>query len=269
MPYDEFIPTAKKELHVFYVLDTSGSMTGAPITALNLAMRETVAELADISMNSNDASLKIAVMTFDSDIGWVTRGTNGLEDAEDFIWTDLNAGGLTSLGAALKELNKKLSRNEMMASTMGNKIPVIIFMSDGYPTDGWTSELEELKKNKWFAAATKIAFALGDDADCDALAKVVGGPEAVIRTNDLVAFRKMIRIVSVAASLARSQSATSSDEMDGGSIVSKITGGQSVSGSSVTITDLPDDPYTSIYGGSGGNSVGFTDPDFAQDSDWL
>ena len=268
MPYD-FMPTAKKELHVFYVLDTSGSMSGAPIAALNDAMRDTVAELADISQSSNDAGLKIAVMSFDSQIAWVTRGTNGLEDAEDFEWVDLSAAGLTSLGAALTELNKKLSRNEMMASTMGNKIPVIIFMSDGCPTDTWAPALEELQKNKWFSAATKIAFALGDGADCSVLAKVVGGPEAVIKTNDLETFKKMIRIVSVTSSLARSQSSTSNEGMSGGDIVSGLGGNQTVSGDSVTITDLPDDPYTSIYGDNGAGGVGFSDPDFAQDSDWL
>ena len=32
----------KKELHIFYLLDTSGSMTGAPIGALNDSMRDTV-----------------------------------------------------------------------------------------------------------------------------------------------------------------------------------------------------------------------------------
>lgn len=256
-----FEEMAKKELHVFYVLDTSGSMGGAPIRALNDAMADTIVELKDISANSNDAALKIAVLTFDSAVSWVT--SNGLEDAEDFVWTDLSAGGLTSLGAALKELNKKLSRNEMMSAATGNKIPVIIFMSDGCPTDGWSEALEELKKNKWFSAAIKIAFALGDQADCDVLAKVVGGPEAVIKTNDLETFRKMIRIVSVTSSLAASQSVISADPVKGGDIVSKVTGGQSAEDGSVTVTDLPDPVYTSIYDSD--TSGGFSDPAF---DDW-
>ena len=56
----------KKELHVFYVLDTSGSMTGAPIAALNDAMRDTVNELAEISKTSADAAFKLAVMEYNS-----------------------------------------------------------------------------------------------------------------------------------------------------------------------------------------------------------
>ena len=253
----------KKELHVFYVLDISGSMSGAPITALNDAMRDTIAELAEISATSNEAALKIAVLTFDNNVVWVTQGNNGLEDAEDFIWTDLTAGGLTYLGAALRELNQKLSRNEMMSSATGNKIPVIIFMSDGQPNDAWIDALDALKENKWFKAAIKIAFALGDDADCDVLAKVVGGSEAVIKTNDLDVFKKLIQIVSVTSSLVSSQSKLSDEETTGGSIVSQVTGGKNATGGSVSMTDLPDPTYTSIYGSSA--TGGFDDPDF---SDW-
>ncbi len=201
----------KKELHVFYVLDTSGSMTGAPIAALNDAMRDTVNELAEISKNSADATLKLAVMEYNSGCNWVTKGDNGLEEMEDFVWTDLQANGMTYLGAAMTELNNKLSRNAMMKSATGNKVPVIIFMSDGYPNDNWEQPLNELKQNKWFNAAIKIAFALGDDVDAGVLTQLVGNPEAVIKTSNLTAFKKMIRVVSVAASLAASTSRTSHD----------------------------------------------------------
>lgn len=257
----EFSGIVKKELHVFYILDTSGSMTGAPIAALNDAMKDTMAELTDISMNSADAALKIAVMAYDTTARWVTLGNNGLEDAEDFVWTDLHAGGMTYLGSALAELNRQLSRNEMMKSVTGNKIPVIIFMSDGYPNDSWLPELDRLKANKWYDAAIKIAFALGDQADCDVLAKVVGTPEAVIQTNDLDVFKAMIKVVSVTSSLAASSSTSTGAGLDGRSIVDTL-GGKS-QGGSVTITDLPDDPYVGIYPADTPD-----DPIFGSADDW-
>ena len=215
----------RKELHVFYILDTSGSMTGAPIAALNDAMRDTVAELAAISKASANAVLKLAVMEYNSTCRWVTQGVNGLEDMEDFAWKDLQANGMTSLGAALTELNNQLSRNAMMKSATGNKIPVIIFMSDGYPNDNWEQPLNELKKNKWFNAAIKVGFALGDDADTDILTQVVGAPKAVIKTNELELFKGLIHIVSVTASMAASTSRTSSAEITGEDIVEQVTTG--------------------------------------------
>ena len=215
----------KKELHVFYVLDTSGSMMGAPIAALNDAMRDTVNELAEISKTSADAAFKLAVMEYNSSSRWVTMGDNGLEEMEDFIWTDLQANGMTALGSALTELNNQLSRNAMMKSATGNKIPVIIFMSDGYPNDNWEQPLNELKNNKWFNAAIKIAFALGDDADAGVLAQVVGSSEAVIKTTNLAAFKSMIRIASVTASLAASTSRTTNAAVTGADVVGQVTGG--------------------------------------------
>ena len=42
---DSNIATIKRELTIFYVLDTSGSMVGTPIATLNRTMTETVEAL--------------------------------------------------------------------------------------------------------------------------------------------------------------------------------------------------------------------------------
>lgn len=221
--------TAKKELHVFYVLDTSGSMVGAPIGALNDAMRSTVKELS--KKDGEKADIRIAVLEFNNISHWITEGNNGVEHLSDFVWTDLSAGGLTALGAALEELNTSLSRNDKMKAETGNKVPVIIFMSDGYPNDDWESGLNALSQNKWYRHAIKIAFALGDDADSDVLARVVGvrkdgtivpDYEAVIKTNDLQIFSDMIRVVSVSASLAASTSQMVGTEASGAGVVKEV-----------------------------------------------
>ena len=223
--------SAKKELHIFYVLDTSVSMDGAPIGALNDAMRATVDELR--KKDGEKADLRIAVMEYNSTVRWVTQGNNGVENLQDFFWTDLQANGLTFLGAALKELSTSLSRNEKMKSDTGNKIPVIIFMSDGYPNDDWEDGLRQLAENKWYRAATKIAFALGDHADTDVLAKTIGVKrdgsivpeyEAVIKTNDLQVFSNMIQAVSVTASLAASTSQMVGSEVTASGIVKDVVG---------------------------------------------
>ena len=62
-----------------------------------------------------------------------------------------------------------------------------------------------MRENRWFRRATKIGFALGDDADKKMIASVVGNSEAVIQTNDLEVFKKLIRIVSVTSSMLKSQ----------------------------------------------------------------
>ncbi|MEE0913148.1 MAG: VWA domain-containing protein [Ruminococcus sp.] len=215
---EELGGTPRKELHVFYVLDTSGSMDGAKISALNHAMEESISALSELAKSNGDAKLKVAVMEFNSGCKWVT--SNGPEDLEeDFEYEYLEAGGLTDMGAALKELNSKLNRHAFLNSMTGALMPVIIFMTDGYATDDYEKALEEIRKNRWFARGTKIGFALGDDPDVKMIASVVGNSEAVIKTTDLDLFRRLMKFVSVTASMLVSQSTTTETVTTGEGIV--------------------------------------------------
>ena len=207
----------RKELPVFYVLDTSGSMTGARISSLNHAMEECLIALQDLAKSNADAQLKISVLEFNSSCKWMT--SHGPEPAEDFEYEPLTAGGLTSLGAALKELNNKLSTHEFLGSMVGSLMPVIIFMTDGEPTDEYEGELEAIRNNRWFKYATKIGFAVGDDANEKVIASVVGNSEAVISTTDLALFRKLMKFVTVTASKLVSQSATPETAVSGAGVV--------------------------------------------------
>ena len=53
---------ARKLLPIIYVLDTSGSMEGSRIAAVNAAMNETMEVLKDVSSKNPTAELKIAVL---------------------------------------------------------------------------------------------------------------------------------------------------------------------------------------------------------------
>lgn len=201
---------ARKLLPIIYVLDTSGSMQGDRIAAVNLAMTETMEVLKDVSEKNTTAELKIGVLQFSTGANWVTN--QGLVFMEDFFWNDLKAGGLTDFGSALSELNQKLSRSEFLNSDVGYKVPVIIFMSDGEPTDDYESALKKAwESNKWFKIATKIAIAVGDDANIEVLQKIAGNSEAVIKVDDLETLKQLIKVVSVTASMVGSKSRTTGD----------------------------------------------------------
>lgn len=230
----------RKELHVFYVLDTSGSMEGQKISALNHAMEECTEALKTLAKNNGDAKLKIAVMEFNSGCKWMT--SNGPEDLEeDFEYEYLEAGGLTDIGAALNELNSKLSRHAFLTSMTGAFMPVIIFMTDGYATDNYEKALEEIRKNRWFIHGTKIGFAIGDDPDVKMISSVVGNSEAVIKTTDLDLFKRLMRFVSVTASKLVSQSTTTETATSGKDILDMAKKELDVPDD--TTTHLSDDQY--------------------------
>jgi len=208
---------ARKILPIIYVIDTSGSMAGTRIAAVNQAMSETIDVLKDVSAKNPTAELKIGVLQFASGASWVTN-EDELVFMDDFYWNDLTAGGITDLGAAMNELHKKMSRTSLFKSEVGFKVPVLIFMSDGGPTDDYKSALKKITdNNNWFKISTKICIAIDEDSDVEVLNEIAGcgdkakGRESVIQVSDMETLKKLIRVVSVTASMIGAKSRTDSD----------------------------------------------------------
>lgn len=221
-PFLEGVEIARREMTLFFLLDSSGSMTGSKIGALNAALEETFPELKDISENNADAKIQVAIMEFSSGVKWLTP--NGPVDINSYQWnTDLQPAGVTDLGAACIELSRKLSKSEnggFMKSASGSFAPVIFLMSDGSPTDNFEAGLQKLKQNNWYKAAIKVAVAIGDDADEAVLAEFTGTSEAVFKVNNRAQLKYMVRQVSVTSSMVASTSAAVSEfGTDSGSAV--------------------------------------------------
>ena len=194
----------RRTLTVFFLIDTSGSMAGGKISSLNVAIRDTLPMLAQLSSENTDTEIKIAALQFASGCDWMYPRPLPVED---FEWNDLEASGLTSLGAAYQELLKKLSQTTgFMQEANASCAPVMILFSDGVPTDDAKHGLEHLKENNWYNAAIKIAVAIGDDANKDILKDFVkNNSEAVLTVHNVSDLKKMIYLVSVTASQVASK----------------------------------------------------------------
>lgn len=204
MPFlDDVAPVARKTMTLFFMVDKSGSMYGQKIGAVNDAVTNVLPIISDLSDANADAEIKVAAMEFSNGVDWLYSTPKA---ANEFIWQDVDAGGLTSLGAACLELNSKLSRSGFMQTASGSFAPVIILMSDGEPTDDYLGGLGALKANNWFKNAIKIAIAIGDDANTDTLAQFTGSKEAIFYVHNIEALKQVIRIVAVASSQIGSKS---------------------------------------------------------------
>lgn len=194
----------RRALTVFFIIDTSGSMTGGKISSLNVAIRDTLPMLEQISSDNTDTEIKIAALQFASGCDWMYPRPLSVKD---FEWNDLEATGLTSLGAAYQELLKKLSQTSgFMQEANASCAPVMILFSDGIPTDDAKHGLERLKGNNWYKAAIKIAVAIGDDANKNILKEFVNNNnEAVLTVHNVNDLKKMIYLVSVTASQVASK----------------------------------------------------------------
>jgi len=199
----------RREMVLIFVADTSGSMSGNKIQSVNQAVKEVIPMLDEISNTNPDAKIKIAALSFSSGVKWMYDQP---KNASEFVWQDLQSGGLTDFGAACEELNTKLSRREFMQSDTGGFAPVVLLMSDGEPTDNYEKSISELSENKWFKNAIKIAIAIGDDVNTDVLKEFTGSIESVVEVHNIEALKKIIRLASVTASTIGSQSSTAGDK---------------------------------------------------------
>ena len=209
---DMIEPVPRKTMVLFFVIDTSGSMEGTKIGIVNSTIEELIPDLKDLSGSNSDAEIKIAVLQFSTGATWLTP--SGPVDLENFTWKYLEAFGVTDLGEACEELNKKLSTKAFMSEATGSYAPAIFLMSDGMPTDDYKKELTRLKDNNWFKKAIKVAIAIGDNADRNILEEFTGSNESVLVAENSVMLKKMVRFVSVRASEVASKSSSAGN--DGG-----------------------------------------------------
>ena len=223
---EEITPTPRKVMTLFYLIDTSESMSGSRIGTVNGAMEECQGLLKEIAQANDDAEIRVAVMQFSSGCFWITPSTGPIS-LDDWQWEDLKAGGITDLGAAFVELDKKLSRNEFLESQTGAYAPVILLFSDGGPTDNWKKGLNVLKQNNWFKHAIKIAIDIESGSERSVLEAFTGNVEAILDAKDQDILKKMIHKVSVRASEFQSHSKQAIDEItsaeeDSANIVSEV-----------------------------------------------
>ncbi len=199
----------RRQMTLFFLIDTSGSMAGNKIGSVNDAIENVLPMIGEISDENTDAEIKIAVLEFSTTTNWLYDEP---KLSNEFIWQKAQAGGLTSLGEACVELNKKLSRNGgFMSTPSGCFAPSIILLSDGGPTDNFEAGLNTLRQNSWFKNAIKMAVAIGDDCDENVLESFTGSKESIVRVKNIEALKKMIRIIAITSSQIGSKSTTAAD----------------------------------------------------------
>ena len=199
---------SKKSLVIFFLIDTSGSMRGTKMGELNTVMEELIPEIRRVG--EADTDVKLAVLTFSTDVKWMYSQPINIED---FEWTRLNAEGVTSMGAAFKELSLRMSRNSFLNSPSLSFAPVIFLMTDGYPSDDYKEGLKELQSNSWYKFGLKAALGIGQEANDDMLAEFTGTKDTVVHAYSGGQLAQMIKVVAVTASQIGSKSMTLSTEV--------------------------------------------------------
>jgi uncharacterized protein YegL len=195
-----------RRLPVYLVLDTSGSMTGEPIAAVETGVQTLVSALRQDPYALETAYL--SVITFDSSAKQIVP----LTELTAFQMPSISANGLTSLGDALKLLANKIDTEvaKTTAEVRGDWKPLVFLMTDGGPTDDWQKGLAEFRRQR---TGIVVACAAGQAADTNVLKQIT---ECVVQldTTDSSTIKAFFKWVSDSIKTG-SQKVDSGNEMVG------------------------------------------------------
>ena len=167
-------------------------MEGAKIQSVNNAMHELEKLLRGEARKNPSAQVNVRILTFNGDTAhWHLKERT---DVEQFHYDDINdVYSTTPFGHALGVLCDTLGSDKM--PQRGLK-PIIVLMSDGWPSDTWEPNLNRLLSLPWGEKAIKIAIAIGKDADREILAQFTTDPELVLNANNSTDLKNFIKWTS-------------------------------------------------------------------------
>lgn len=185
----EFARNPDPRCPLVLVLDTSGSMSGTPISQLNEGLNTLKEELMEDALAQR--RVEVALVTF---------GDGGVQLLQDFVtvaeWEPqyLSAGGMTPMGEALNLGLDTLSSRK--ASYRANGVqyyrPWIFMITDGSPTDDISRAGERVRAEEAQNGAAFFAV-LVEGADADAISALSSRTPLRLRG---LAFRELFQWLS-------------------------------------------------------------------------
>lgn len=185
----EFMENQENRCPVVLVLDTSGSMQGAPIRALNEGIKTFQKDV----MRDTQAMLSVetAIITF---------GSGGVTKVNDFVGIDqltpptLRAGDLTPMGGAIELALDLVEDRKAVYKSHGIQYyrPWVFLITDGAPTDQWLNAAQAVKQAE--AENRLLFFAVAvEGADMETLKQISNNPPVLLNGLD---FRDLFQWLS-------------------------------------------------------------------------
>jgi uncharacterized protein YegL len=204
---------ASRPLHFIWICDCSGSMqTDGKIQSLNNAIKEAIPHMQSAADENPNAQVFVRAIKFSDGAQWTIAQPTPVAD---FRWADLKAEGMTDMGKAISMVTEQLRIPPMSERALP---PILILVSDGQPTDDFSGAVRELP---WGKRAVRIAVAIGEDADQNALRLFVANPELpVLRADNSETLVNYVKWASTA--VLKAASAPASQHQNQGGAVANV-----------------------------------------------
>ena len=194
------IPTTlegARRLPVYFLLDTSQGMTGAPLEAMCRGLEQFRSEIQSDAFAIE--TIWVGVITFGGRAAFVT---NGLVPISQFVVQPLVAGGENVLGEALELLTQSLDRDIRLPTRGGSKgdwrAHVFILLASE-PTDDRPKSREELLQKESAKICRVVTVSCGPHLDQQTLKDIAVG-STYIADNDDASFKALFAWISAAVS---------------------------------------------------------------------
>lgn len=207
---------SRRPFHLVVMADCSGSMRGEKMQALNFAIADMLTHLVEWERDQQHAAVLVRVLAFSTTPEWHIEQPTPVDEVR---WKPLRSveKGRTNLGPALRMVADALAPGTMERRALR---PAIVLVTDGLPTDPpeeLDAGLVALHASPIGKAAMRLAVAIGQDANSEALKRFIGDPTVPV----LVADRTdQIADQLLAASIAVSR--LSEPGADRGAIVDRL-----------------------------------------------
>lgn len=215
MGLNDFSITKERALSIFILADTSGSMAGEKIQAVNKAIQEMVVTLKNV--NDIRGVFKISIITFGGDKVTVHQYP---VDVNEFEFEELEASGRTPMGEAISVVTELIEDREIVKPK--DYLPTVVLISDGYPTDysgnthasideylEW-EPIKTMQESDRSKKCMRVAMSVDDDTDLNMLRAFLNNGSKPMRANDAADIAKAFQWITM-SSISRMSSTNPND----------------------------------------------------------
>jgi uncharacterized protein YegL len=173
----EFVTNPDPRCPCVLLLDTSGSMAGSAIHALNQGLQAFQMDLMRDELAQR--RVEVAIVTF---------GNGGVQTVQEFVTVDqfrapqLSAGSGTPMGKAIEQAITMLRyrKEQYKANGVAYYRPWIFMITDGAPTDHWQEAAQSVHAEE--AAGSLAFFAVGvEGANMQTLSQIAVRPPMMLQ----------------------------------------------------------------------------------------